>query len=128
MPKLSFEHAQSKLNRIQRLSRYDRTFPKHLDKNFPIESPLSRFGALVDKKKPTENKTATITEVPIIATEKEQPSSEKETNKGANAPVPWQDRFEGSNGDFGSFTDGDNQDKNGDGFDEDSWPRYVLET
>lgn len=124
MPKLNFEHAQSKLNRIQRLSRFDRSFPKQLDKSFPIESPLSRFGALTIKKKVPENKSTEITSKLLINSDKEMPLPEKDTaNKGPSAAAaPWPDRFEGSIGDSTSFADGDVQDKDGDGFDEDSWP------
>ena len=125
MPKLNFEHAQSKLNRIQRLSRFDRSFPKQLDKSFPIESPLSRFGALTIKKKIPENKSTEITPKLLINSDKEQPLlPEKDAaNKGSSAAAAlWPDRFEGSNGDSNSFADGDVQDKDGDGFDEDSWP------
>jgi hypothetical protein len=34
---------------IQRKAKFDREFPKHLDKSFPIESPLSRFNLAFKK-------------------------------------------------------------------------------
>lgn len=49
MPVLNFSHSQYKVKMIQRKARFDRDFPKHLDKTFPIESPLTRFNLAFKK-------------------------------------------------------------------------------
>jgi hypothetical protein len=55
MPNLNFEHAQYKLNRLQKNTKFDRKFPKTLDKTFAVESPLARFN--LESKKDKKPKT-----------------------------------------------------------------------
>ena len=50
MPILNFEHSKYKLDRLNKRRKFDKVFPKHLDKNFPVESPLSRYNNIKESK------------------------------------------------------------------------------
>lgn len=69
MPRLNFEHAQYKLQRLQKSAKLDRIFPKTLQKDFPVESPLARYRLESrEKHKPCTNGAQTSSVVPFQET------------------------------------------------------------